>query len=990
MDTSLDLKTIASGQAETHNGEDRMLREELASVATRREAAKRLYDNLQVRAPEEGPYTVGLALSGGGIRSASVSLGIMQRLAGAGLLKHVDYLSTVSGGGYIGSALTWWLRGNARGEPIYESVYDTDKRFPFGTSDPQLAEPGEGTGNGKDRLLTPLQYLRVQGNYLAPGNGLSIWSGIAVVARAILLNLLIWIPIAALIMGLIYALGRLPVLKGLPFAVRMAAPGTLETAADVVGSSDQLDLNQTIPPVFLLMLVLAVALFILFILGSINHALLSWTSLTESDAEQRSADAAVPPAERSKWYSWLLVGLAGVAGFVLLAVTLLWMEPAIKALFAHGGSGARPEMPGPMTGIILGAIVLVVSLCTVALINRRSLMQSFKSEDQRATGMALLGLLAILALSYIAHHIVPDKGWSILGRLPEFLLFVYGVALIAFTIYLIGLLIRHLLRGEAVGNPLADMQSPTPALLQYSARRVFEWFFGRVLFWIMVLIVIGSLPLVSHYINYGLGGVWTALGLGITLAGQVMSRFKGKSRFSQITIIIGAALFAYGVLLVGHRLALTFMNGEPMQRALIGAAVIAALIGGWFVNTNHIGLHRFYRDRLMEAFLPDAATLRGDVNSAATAANERKLVDCWSDAWSKGPYQIINANTVLTNSKHRKYRLRGGDNFILTPEFIGSSATGWYRTAETATADMTLASAMAISGAAANPRGAAGGRGLTRSPFVSLAMSLLNVRLGYWIPNPRHGVPSFLMRRPNHFWPGGAYAATRGGYTETAKWLEIADGGHFENLAVYELVRRRCGLIIVCDGGQDNASSYSDLVTGVQRVGQDFGATVHLDMQVRRSDKDTFEGSSPAQMIASDKLTDYPKGAEFAEKGYFVGRIDYGARGEKGWPRTGILIYMKSALIRDLAIGAKGYRGAHHDFPNESTGDQFFDEEQFEAYREVGYRICEQMIDDLDLSSLFQGGPPPLAELRANARFKMPEPPRTARAARRNRKAKKA
>src|SRR5262249_20363322 len=158
----------------------------------------------------------------------------------------------------------------------------------------------------------------------------------------------------------------------------------------------------------------------------------------------------------------------------------------------------------------------------------------------------------------------------------------------------------------------------------------------------------------------------------------------------------------------------------------------------------------------------------------------------------------------------------------------------------------------------------AGGRGLTRSPFISLAMSLLNIRLGYWIPNPQYGVPSFLTRRPNHFWPGGAYAATRSGYTEDAKWLEIADGGHFENLAIYELVRRRCGLVIVCDGGQDIASSYQDLVTAVQRIGQDFGATVQFDMQVRKPGKHEFESSSPAQMIASSKLTDYPKGAEFA------------------------------------------------------------------------------------------------------------------------------
>jgi hypothetical protein len=961
MDTSLDLTTAQLPvDDKVNDGEDRMLREEVAAVATRREAAAKLAENLRKAKPREGPYTTGLALSGGGIRSAIVSLGIMQSLAGAGLLKHVDYLSTVSGGGYIGSALTWWLlRDPVRGD----SGHDTHDHFPFGTRDPKL--PDE-----KERQLMPLQYLRVQGNYLAPGNGLTIWSGIAVVARAILLNLMIWIPMAALAVGLIYVLGRLSFLKGFPFAVRMIAPGTLEKAAEIVGSSAEVEVNQTVPPIFLLLLVLAAALFALFVAGSIVHSLLSWTNLTESEGATSSAKVMVP-AEKAKWYSWLLTGLVGLVGLILLVVTVLWIHPAIERLFADGPSVAPTDMPGSTTGLVLWIAALLGTVIAIMLVSRHRLSEGVSSANQEAVAAALLGLHGILGLSYVLIYVMPAHGRSILARFSEFLLFFYAVAYLAFIIYLTGLLIRHILRAQGVGNSQPEIQNPTSALLQYRARRVFEWFYGGILSYIIVLLVIGSVPLVSAYIDYSLGGVWTALGLAMTLGGHFVTRMRGNSRLTDITIIIGAALFAYGILLVGHRLVLTFMNGDTTERALIAAAVIGALIAGWFVNTNHVGLHRFYRDRLMEAFLPDTASLSRDTNAPATGANERKLVDCWNEAWSKGPYQIINTNVVLTNSEQRTYRLRGGDNFILTPLFIGSSATGWQQTPRTANSDITLASAMAISGAAANPRGAAGGRGLTRSSFVALAMSLLNVRLGYWIPNPRYGVPSMLLRRPNHFWPGGIYAMKRGGYTETAKWLEIADGGHFENLAIYELVRRRCGLIIVCDGGQDNASSYGDLVTAVQRIGQDFGATVHFDMQVKETSGNAFENSSPAQMIAKPTLTDYPKGAEFAEKGYFIGRIDYGRRGGKGWPETGILIYLKSALIRDLAIGAKGYRGANHDFPNETTGDQFFDEEQFEAYREVGYRICEQMVTELDLATLFANGPPPIAKLRKNANFRM-------------------
>lgn len=951
--------------------EDRMLRDELTAVAAKRDAARALKAHLESGAEREGPYTMGLALSGGGIRSATVSLGILQKLAGAGLLKHVDYLSTVSGGGYIGSALTWWLRGNAPDEPRYESIYNTEDRLPFGTRDPRLPEPGAGSSPDEAQALTPLQFLRFQGNYLAPGNGIGIWSGVAVVLRAILLNLMIWIPVTALVMGIIYAVGQLPPLKGLPFAIRMVAPGLLETAADAVGSRGEIEINRTIPPAFLLMLVAAVALAVLFIIGSINHSLLSWTSLTES--EQRADRTDKSTVEKQKWYSWLLVGLTGIVGLALLVATLLWLKPAIEILFTDNRHWLQATTPLPdlgasfPIGFLLWFLGFVGTGLCFWLMGENGIRRSLTGRNQKAVLLVLVGLLLIMAAGYLVDYLFAGPGVTLADRIAAFLLFFYGIAYLAFANYLIGLLIRHLLRAEAVGNPLADMQQPTPALLQYRARRVFEWFFGGALFAIIALVLVGSLPLASQYINYGLGSVWTALGLAVTLGGQFWSRMRGNSRLTDITIIIGSALFAYGILLVGHRLALTFMDGDMMIRALIAAAIIGAVIAGWFVNTNQIGLHRFYRDRLMEAFLPDAEALRRDTNAVATGANERKLADCWNGTWSKGPYQIINTNMVLTNSAQRKHRLRGGDNFMLTPQFVGASATGWYPTQETACADMTLASAMAISGAAANPRGAAAGRGLTRSPTVALAMSLLNIRLGYWIPNPARGKPGMLFRRPNHFWPGGLYALTHGGYVETAKWLELADGGHFENLAVYELVRRRCGLIIVCDGCQDNASSYADMVTAVQRVGQDFGATVNFDMAVKAGRK--FEKSGPAQMIAKPMFTDYPKGAEFAEKGFFVGRIDYGERGGKGWPKSGILIYLKSALIRELAVGAKGYRGAHHDFPNESTGDQFFGEEQFEAYREVGYRICEQMIAELDLATLFEDGQPTLTRLRSNRRF---------------------
>jgi hypothetical protein len=108
---------------------------------------------------------IGLALSGGGIRSATFSLGVLQALARHDVLKYIDYISTVSGGGYIGSGLTWWLAGKTGSKETYGVDGAT---FPYGVADP--ARP--------DEHPTPtLTHLRNNASYLVPGGGhqLPIW-----------------------------------------------------------------------------------------------------------------------------------------------------------------------------------------------------------------------------------------------------------------------------------------------------------------------------------------------------------------------------------------------------------------------------------------------------------------------------------------------------------------------------------------------------------------------------------------------------------------------------------------------------------------------------------------------------------------------------------------------------------------------------------------------------------------------------------------------
>ena len=253
---------------------------------------------------------------------------------------------------------------------------------------------------------------------------------------------------------------------------------------------------------------------------------------------------------------------------------------------------------------------------------------------------------------------------------------------------------------------------------------------------------------------------------------------------------------------------------------------------------------------------------------------------------------------------------------------------------------LTMATAVAISGAAANPNANVGGEGVTINPVVGFLMALLNIRLGNWVPHPE---PEALQeKRPNHFRPG-AYEILKlfrkAGYREDRSYLELSDGGHFENNALYELIRRRAKLIICCDGGADPDFSFGDYQTGIDRIRTDFGVTIDITADQLGGIVPRSEGSFPA-------------GVKLANRGYAIGTISYpSANGVNGKGDTGTLIFLKTTMVKDLGIATLKYRGKHPSFPDETTADQFFSAEQFEAYRELGFRIGEAMIRDAGLEN---------------------------------------
>ncbi len=191
------------------------------------------------------------------------------------------------------------------------------------------------------------------------------------------------------------------------------------------------------------------------------------------------------------------------------------------------------------------------------------------------------------------------------------------------------------------------------------------------------------------------------------------------------------------------------------------------------------------------------------------------------------------------------------------------------------------------------------------------------------------------------------------GFNEKRFWLQISDGGHFEVLALYELVRRRARLIVVSDAGADPKFAFGDLRNVVLRVGQDFRAKITFGPPFWATPPDaTPDRNLLSSMIpATGRPAGFPAGVDVAERGFIVGTIEYDT--EPGAQKEyGIIVYVKTTMVGGLSLETRGYKGQHRDFPDQPTADQFFDERQFEAYRELGFKIGTDMAEQARLKDL--------------------------------------
>lgn len=491
---------------------------------------------------------------------------------------------------------------------------------------------------------------------------------------------------------------------------------------------------------------------------------------------------------------------------------------------------------------------------------------------------------------------------------------------------------------------------------RYENRRKFESSVKFLLYFALAAVILALLPISQELLARALeyfrlsggffeDGITGALGVISTIGGMVFgifSFFASKKR-GNTGAAIGAALLLFGLLYGAYFLAGILSPSSdrwslPTALAIGGAALLLA----FFTNINYLSLHRFYRDRLMETFMPDVGKV---VNSEGYQADSAKEADrtalaamCPVD-YPLAPYHLINCNVIILESKIAKFHGRGGDSFILSPKYCGSNATGWRTTPTFMEGQMTLPTAMAISGAAVNPGAGCGGEGVTRQPLLSMLLTFLNIRLGYAAPHPKVERPEWWCKRPNFLYPGFRDLFLRWKVTEQSAMIQLSDGGHFDNFGIYELLRRRLKLIVVVDAGADPDFTFSELANAMEKALVDFGAFVHI------------RGEQLAPLI--HKQGGLPAGEGLAERGYLIADISYNQ--SKGDQQSGKLVYLTTTFTKNLTADLYGYRKGHPEFPDEPTSDQFFDEKQFEAYRELGFQLTFEMLKDLQQGKVQRG-----------------------------------
>lgn len=814
---------------------------ERAYIAERRKLAR-----TEGQAVDPGTFRpIGLTLSGGGIRSATFNLGVLQALSGLGILPFVDYLSTVSGGGYIGSCLSSLLShpSNARLEPesrtfaAGQQPYFTtgNATFPFNAN--AAEQPDLTDLNGPAQL----RHLRTHGDFL--------------IARRSLLS-----------------------------------RDTLRAVGNTLGST--------------LYHVLVALLFLVGVAG-------------------------------------IYLAIVGVmVGNLQAHVAPLLSSPGtyIRALFDAGPPGARPFGSAVLAGVVasvLGGIFAILTYRSPA-----GWLDSEGQSEEESRGYLVLWTIFWLTIATA----VAVSWWWIRDAEP----------CLAFLTLPLGVYV-----GGQVTSFLFYPLVSIPSRLGRDARSRFAGIHGLFTYFNVISLVVVMFP----YVIVGLllwhpegktAGAWLLglLGTRFLASGSapkapsdatgVLARLRGLAAPMKHALISALAtlLVVGGVILLCVWILQLAPSANPWKMPLaVGLTAIALFVLlGVALDFNKISLHYFYRDRLAETYLQTFApaangsrveeSKRDDSEMPLTELLGRRRDAPGHTCVTSAPYHLLMTALNLTASHDMTRRDRKSDYFVFSRLYCGSESTGYIRTDRYRSGETKLARAMTISGAAASS--AIGAQTFLAQSF---ALTLLGVRLGQWMENPRFRDGRRANRNEGGvFWPFYLLREMIGSTDASRRLINLSDGGHTgDNVGICPLLKRRCAVIIACDAEADPKSAFGSLTEALRQIYIDENIRVDINLDRLRPDPVTLRSASHWAI----GIIHYPE-------------IRVGVAVTQP-ADTGYLLVLKSSFVggTDDSEPVKNYRQEHPEFPHETTADQFFDDDQFESYRELGEHVALRALSDV-------------------------------------------
>jgi hypothetical protein len=956
---------------------------------------------------------VGLAFSGGGIRSATFNLGVLQALARLRLLTRLDYLSTVSGGGYIGGWFQAWFYREyfdlriARLEACPQASQSRNGGAPEGEVAP--CAPTAAVAQSLEERVWELERARDASTSQARWPSARRWMSSRPSAAARSLEERVytleqnWSCDTSLDRE---DLARTALEKLETELANHAAPRGCRSIREEPGPIRFLrDYSNYLTPktgVFSADTWTVVVIYLRNLLLNALVLVLAGSAVLLTVRGLASAhELFAHYLARSDRDAWIVGGCALSSGCVALYF----------ALTSLGRPGGRRDY-------VLNRVVvplLLESVLVSTLMNRLAALQQAGSYWTGAIYLTLVvpGLGLVFWLVSPRKLAVLRLATGNAGAWLPLLAFLASLGAGFSGAGLLELVARQLSADEAdwpmrslLGAPLVLCIIAAMLAVQIgitgrgTTEYIREWesrLMAHLLLWTALCLGIGSIALfgerIERYVFNEHVLPWTnGLTLGwvfTTISGLLAARGSERDTMSiarSALITITPHVFCVGSLIylsifcnrlqswlfntsiasTGRTTSLASQEGAIV---LVASGVLFfafALFLSWRLGVNEFSLHALYRNRLVRCYL---GAVRGhdrredlftgfDIEDDSVRIDELTGHGAGSQAsgvkkTALRPYLLVNATLNLVVGQRLAWQFRRASSFVFSPLFSGyetrspakataasrssdhapspAEAVGvaedglfncGYRRTQDYGGGISLGTAMAISGAALSPN-----MGARTTPSMAFIMTLFNVRLGWWLGNPRHP-KTWKMPGPS-FGLVHLMIELLGKAGDTRRHVYLSDGGHFENLGLYELVRRRCRYVIVCDAGEDSALAFSDLGNAIEKCRVDFGIDIEIDVRSLQRDPET--GLSKSHCT--------------------VGRIRYDNVDQDG--SVGTLVYLKSALIGSEPTDVRTYAKANSSFPHQSTTDQWFDESQFESYRTLGEHIAMSVLE-LDAKNLAQ------------------------------------